>query len=75
LWESVKEMPPKEQVSKRPLKLISQVDGLQLDASLESACKERHQRGNLMLNSQVEGQRRVQLWYLSLSFFMCKKGT
>jgi hypothetical protein len=67
-------MPPKEQVSKRPLKLISQVDGLQLDVSLESACKERHQRGNLMLNSQVKGQRRVNLQYLSLSFLCAKKG-
>ena len=31
-------VPPKEQVSKRPLKPISQVEELQQDASLERVC-------------------------------------
>jgi hypothetical protein len=38
--------PPKEQVSKRPLKPISQVEELQQDASLESVFIKHHQRGS-----------------------------
>lgn len=64
-------MPPKEQVPKRPLEPISQVDELQLDAPLESAFMERHQRGNFALwklNSQVKGQRRVKNAFVT---FLC----
>ena len=39
MWESASSEPPKEQVPKRPLELISQVEEPQWDAPLESAFK------------------------------------
>lgn len=78
MWERALQKPPKEQVPKRPLEQISQVDEPQRDASLESAYKTvRHPRGPhinfLGLNSQVKGQRRVDIHTLFLSFFCMDK--
>lgn len=59
MWERALQKPPKEQVPKRPLEQISQVDEPQRDASLESSYKLCDTQGDpiIQLGLKLSGKR------------------